>query len=87
MEPALKAGRIVIVQKKPRKVGHDDVIIFRHGGIEKIKRIKLLYSDKNFRAKDIFVLGDNAKKSIDSRHFGLVSVDSVVGKVLWPKTS
>ncbi len=31
----------------------------------------------------IFVLGDNARHSLDSRNYGLVSVSAVQGKVLW----
>ncbi len=33
--------------------------------------------------KGIFVVGDNASKSRDSRQFGLVKKSSLVGKVIW----
>lgn len=35
----------------------------------------------------IFVLGDNRRESLDSRYFGFISMDSIVGKVdvrYWP---
>lgn len=32
----------------------------------------------------VFVLGDNAKQSEDSRRFGPVQVDRIIGKVVWP---
>lgn len=34
----------------------------------------------------IFVMGDNRPDSKDSRYFGFISVESVIGKMVYPKT-
>lgn len=57
-----------------------DVIIIAHDGIEKIKRVE------HVRAQEVYVLGDNAVASTDSRDFGWLPTESVRGKVLWPRT-
>jgi signal peptidase I len=46
----------------------------------------LVNSDRVPKGK-LFVLGDNRLESMDSRHFGFISIDKVVGKVdvrYWP---
>lgn len=57
------------------------MVIIRHDGLEKIKRIKRVDPQHG-----IYVLGDNPGCSTDSRHFGWIDRDAVVGRVVWPRT-
>lgn len=75
MLPAFRAGQLVIFVKwlsyKP-----GDVVMIRHDGLEKIKRIEKIDGSK------VFLAGDNSANSTDSRHFGWVSDKLVKGKRL-----
>ncbi|MEK7451052.1 MAG: nickel-type superoxide dismutase maturation protease [Patescibacteria group bacterium] len=79
MEPTLKQNQIVMVSsipyffKKP-KVG-DIVVLKRQKYI--IKRIAAI------KKEQIFVIGDNKKESRDSRHFGWIEKDNILGKVIY----
>jgi phage repressor protein C with HTH and peptisase S24 domain len=76
MYPNIKSGTLVVaINIKPR-VG--DVIVFRHNGIDKIKRVSEVFMD------NLSVMGDNTTESTDSRHFGSISKLSVIGRVIWP---
>ena len=79
MEPALTESRLIIASSliKPR-IGR--VAIIKHDGMEKVKRIAMYDSGR------LYLLGDNAKKSTDSRHFGWVDGNNLLGIVLWPRT-
>lgn len=77
MEPALKAGQIVVCTSKIKKLKIGDIIIFQHQGLEKIKRVSSLSGDK------ILVLGDNKKESTDSRSFGSINSKQIIGKVIF----
>jgi nickel-type superoxide dismutase maturation protease len=77
MLPALHPGQVVLAWKRPSRIYPGDVVIFRHDGIEKIKRIQLVQADR------LFVVGDNAAVSTDSRHFGWIARSQVLGKVCW----
>lgn len=78
MRPTFRPGQLVVVIPGCRlRVG--DVVMIRHDGLEKIKRIARLDDAR------LYVLGDNPSASTDSRTFGWVGVESVVGKVVWPK--
>lgn len=79
MEPYLYARDEVVTMpyyfSKP-KVG--DVIVFNHIVPPFIfcKRIKKIIHD------EIWVEGENKKKSIDSRKFGFVALRNIIGKVV-----
>jgi phage repressor protein C with HTH and peptisase S24 domain len=78
MEPTLKPGQLVI--GRAARVFHPgDVVIVSHDGIEKIKRIEKQQGDL------LYLLGDNAAASTDSRSFGWVQAQAIVAKVIWPK--
>ena len=80
MAPTLSGGQLVVGRvTKELQVG--DVVIVRHGDMEKIKRIEKQQGDL------IYLLGDNAAASIDSRSFGWVQAKTIIAKVVWPKLS
>jgi len=78
MAPALKAGQLV-VGRQTRDLKPGDVVIVSHNGQEKIKRIEKQQGDL------IYLLGDNASASTDSRDFGWLSAKHIIAKVVWPK--
>ncbi len=79
MAPRLLDGRVVLVNRwfTPLRVG--DIVVVRHDGKEKIKRITQLDNER------VFISGDNRLKSTDSHDFGWLNRDAVVAKLLWPR--
>lgn len=78
MLPYAGPGAVVVARSFHLRLKKYDVVVVRQHGIEKIKRILHIKDGK------IFLVGDNPAKSKDSRHFGWVPADWVVGKVIWP---
>lgn len=79
MQPVLRPGQLVIGWAGFRRLRTGDVVILRHNGLEKIKRIYKM------RSNLIFIVGDNAELSTDSRSFGWLPQSSVLAKVIWPR--
>lgn len=78
MYPTLEKGQLVVILRASRfKIG--DIVVFLHGSSEKIKRVWGVEGDF------LYVLGDNPRFSIDSRQYGYVRRDSVVGTVVLPR--
>lgn len=83
MLPALPAGQIVLGLACSRlNVRPGQVVIVRHNGLEKVKRA--LRVDP---LKGVFVVGDNAAASTDSRQFGWLMPEEVVAVIIWPRRS
>ena len=77
MLPTLVPGRVVVgVRCRTYRLG--DIIIVRHDGMEKIKRIA------NIKGGLLYIHGDNAASSTDSRHFGWLPRKEILAKVIWP---
>lgn len=79
MEPAFKHNQIVITSSIPfffRKPRIGDVVVLLHKRYI-IKRIAKVEENR------IFVTGDNRKESTDSRDFGWITKEEVVGKVIF----
>lgn len=77
MMPYLNPGQIVIGHGLFKTVKPQDIVMFEHEGLEKIKRVFEVYDDT------IFVVGDNKEESTDSRHFGPVPLTSVRTKIFF----
>ncbi|RMG28072.1 MAG: nickel-type superoxide dismutase maturation protease [Methanobacteriota archaeon] len=79
MEPFLRPGQFAIIRKtKQVKIG--DVICFPDPQNPKLLLIKRVQAINDNSA---FVIGDNLTKSRDSRHFGMISKGSIIGKLLF----
>jgi nickel-type superoxide dismutase maturation protease len=75
MLPAFTHGKIVVGWRfRQPKVG--DVVIARHHRIELIKRVSELQEDK------VYLLGDNAEASTDSRQFGWLPAGAIIAVVV-----
>lgn len=77
MEPTLKEGRVVIGCKWYRKLAPNDIVIFEHNNLEKIKRIKKISRDR------LWIEGDNLDSSTDSKDFGFINSKTVVAKLIY----
>jgi len=80
MRPSLPPGRVLVAHAPVKKLRIGDVVVLRHNGRELLKRIHELDGER------VYVLGDNPGFSTDSRDFGWLPVQSVVGRVVWPRT-
>lgn len=77
MHPALNPGQDVLSINwfvNP-KIG--DIVVIKKSGKEMVKRVEKIEGDW------VFVIGDNKDESTDSRHFGPIKKDHVVGKVIY----
>lgn len=77
MLPTLKRGDNVLVLCWFFKLEKGDLVAVKKQGRDMIKRVKAL------KEGEVFVLGDNEKVSIDSREFGWIKKEEVIGKVIW----
>lgn len=80
MLPVLRPGTIVVAVPAPGNVQPGQVVIFRHDGREKIKRIIRIEENS------LWLEGDNPDESTDSRQFGIVKTRMVRGRVIFPAT-
>lgn len=79
MVPVLPPNTLIVGFKKFRNLQINDVVIFVHNDREKIKRIT------DMRDNEVYVLGDLADESTDSRHFGWIPQEHIVAKVVIPR--
>jgi type IV secretory pathway protease TraF len=80
MMPAIRHGQLVLATGFLVAAAEKDVVIVRRQGREMIKRIS-----QTDPFKGVYVLGDNAPASTDSRTFGWLQPEEVVAKVIWPR--
>lgn len=78
MYPTLERGQWVLVRRGV-KIEVDDIVMFTHNGAEKVKRVMGVEGDF------VYLLGDNPRYSTDSRHYGYVKRQTIVGRVVWPR--
>jgi signal peptidase I len=77
MQPTLKEGQDILSINwfvNP-KVG--DIIVIKKQGKEMVKRIEKI------EGENVFVVGDNEDESTDSRHFGAIKRELIIGKVIY----
>lgn len=91
MEPTFHDGQVVLVGKGGLLFGplkHGDVVVFTRNGELLVKRVVALPYEiapdgTRVPANHIYVVGDNLEVSEDSRIFGPIPLNSVIGKVLY----
>lgn len=80
MMPTLMPRRLVLGTGWFRTLRNDQLVIIRHDGLEKIKRIQSISDNQ------VYVVGDNPSGSLDSRSFGWIPASSVMAIIIWPRT-
>jgi phage repressor protein C with HTH and peptisase S24 domain len=80
MLPTFRPGQLVVAAAPVRSISVGDVVVVRHDGLEKIKRVARLRE-----GNELYVLGDNPLESTDSRTFGWLSAKQVRAKIIWPR--
>lgn len=76
MEPTIHEGDEILVSTFLR-VKKGDVVAFRHNAKVLVKRVK------NIKGDLYELRGDNMRDSLDSKQFGEVSKNDIIGKVIW----
>ena len=77
MEPALREGDWLLVVPPRRVAREGDVVLLR----DPRERDRLLLKRvASVSAEGVTVAGDHTEHSIDSRHFGTVAHDDVIGR-------
>ena len=82
MEPALRPGDYVLVNRwayRRRDPAIGDIVVLRNPEAPSQFLVKRVMSGDRFTG--LFVLGDNAARSRDSRQFGMVPAHLIVGRV------
>ncbi len=82
MEPTFRAGDYVLVNRwayRVRKPSEGDVVVVRDP--EQPTKFIVKRVSSVAEADAYFLVGDNAESSRDSRHFGAIRKERIVGKV------
>ncbi|MBI2600409.1 S26 family signal peptidase [Candidatus Daviesbacteria bacterium] len=79
MLPTLKPGQDILSFNWWKLLGLKigDLVVVTKNGKKIVKRIKMLDN------RQLFILGDNEKMSTDSRTFGWIKEEDILGKVIW----
>jgi nickel-type superoxide dismutase maturation protease len=81
MQPQIKDGQSVLVSNIPywfKTPQINDIVAFKdHSNEFLIKRITKIQNEK------YFIEGDNKEDSLDSRKFGFINRDKIIGEVIF----
>lgn len=80
MMPTLRAGQIILVSGRLKRLHTNTVVVLLRGEREMVKRIQTVDP-----IKGVYVVGDNMAESTDSRTFGWLDPDEITGRVVWPR--
>lgn len=81
MAPTLRADQIIIVSGRLQRMRAGMVVVAHRAERDLVKRIKTVDPTKG-----VYVMGDNLAASTDSRTFGWLDPDEIIGRVIWPRT-
>jgi nickel-type superoxide dismutase maturation protease len=79
MLPVLPPHTLVIATSLLKLTKKNTVVIICHDNKEKIKRLQDVHDGQ------VYVVGDNALASTDSRQFGWIPIETVIARVVWPR--
>lgn len=93
MSPILKNNSYIITDKYFHKlwtIQKNDILLLNVGNKEVVKKVvgfpneKILVEGKEIKLSknEIYVLGENLAESVDSREYGPLNIDSIIGKVI-----
>jgi nickel-type superoxide dismutase maturation protease len=80
MKPTLRNGQAILVHNG-RNFRRGQVVVAHVGSREVVKRIQRVENGR------IFLQGDNADESTDSREYGSIIDTSIAGIVIWPRVT
>lgn len=92
MNPTLTNNSMIVIDKYMYKlfdIKRGDILILEIEKEEVIKRLAFLPGEKadfngklvSLKENEIYILGDNPKESIDSRNYGPVKTELIIGKI------
>ncbi len=79
MEPDFEEGAYIFVARTAGELEPGDVVVLRHPS----KEMKLVKRIARITGQRYYVIGDNHLVSEDSRSFGSVPRDNILGKVVF----
>lgn len=79
MYPTIESDDISLFDISTKNIVAGKVYMFTINGEILVKRLQKFNDEKD----SLFFVGDNKSASIDSRHFGMIPVDDVIGQYLF----
>ena len=77
MFPALKPGQDILSFNWAYKPNIGDIVVIKVNEKEMVKRVQNVYD------REVFVIGDNRTQSTDSRQFGSVNMNQIIGRMIY----
>ncbi len=79
MEPGLRPGDYIFVNGLSKRVRMNDIVVMRHPS----RKIYIVKRVGRIDGRRIYLLGDNARESEDSRKFGALKAGDLIGKLIF----